>query len=201
MIISRRELLGGTTPADIIAPVLNIIGVPTTWTYAVSGFIDKAKQYFDFNSLEQKISQMFGARSPRFTKEQLLAYIYAIHHKYLNRDIKQADMEYWYPRMMFGYLTLADMENTIKSSDEYKNIRDKAWPQIRQAWIDILGHEPSDKNPEDNYYYMLLISGQQPSEAIRQALRDSAEYKSKHPIATGWLVPVAIAGATALILL
>jgi len=54
-----------------------------------------------------------------------------------------------------------------------------AWQEIRQAWIDILGHEPTDLRPEDNYYYNLLISGQQPIEAIRQGLYDTAEYKAR----------------------
>jgi len=193
--------LSGTTPADIIAPVLSIVGIPPSFTYAASDFIDKAKKFIDFSGLEKSIAGLFGARSPRFSQQELSAYMFAMWTKLLGRPPNNADIEHWYPRLMYGYETLASVEDIIRSTDAYKQRKATAWSLIRQAWVEILGHEPSETlaTAENNYYFKLLISGQQPIEAIRQALKDSAEYKAKHPT-PDWLIP-AIVGAGAIFLL
>jgi hypothetical protein len=196
-VILQRSELGNL---DIL-PILVKAGALISELKPVATFLNSAKAYIASIFTAQHIAQMFGARSPRYTQDELLKNIYNIHAKYLGRTIYDADLQYWYPKIMYGYLSFDDMVNAIKQSDEYKQRKAIAWELIRQAWVEILGHEPSETlaTAENNYYYMLLISGQQPIEAIRQALRDSAEYKSKHPI-PDWLIP-AIVGAGAIFLL
>ena len=189
MIISRIKL--GNFDQDVVTSAVSTVGIaigipPIVTEVFVASMSALANQLFS----AQHISEMFGARRPRFTNEECLRLLNSIWVNNLGKNPTQADVEGWFKPLLYGYESVESLTNIIRNTDEYKQRKAYMWDVVVSSEQKILGRTPTT-TPENDEWFKQLMAGKITPDQFKDILYSSTEHKAK----IGWIVPAIIAGS------